>query len=213
MSSCTSTWFDPRWDPRLRRLIQEAVQRTDLRITSAFERAGCTTLEAAKRLTASSSCLEGFTEEQRQIFIDAVGLADLRGNDTDIHIALIIGVCAFFLLRSPIPLSADGPRPYQLQGADYAYFVHELPPRVARSLYVILKDERLLELDPQETLMASLQKQRQVRLANAKLMTHQSPYLAGIPLPVVVRFLELVAVSEVPYDKSLKHYTQHSTTS
>jgi hypothetical protein len=92
MSFCTSTWFDPRWDPRLRRLIQEAVQRTDLRITSAFERAGCTTLEAAKRLTASSSCLEGFTEEQRQIFIDAVGLADLRGNDTDIHIALIISV-------------------------------------------------------------------------------------------------------------------------
>jgi hypothetical protein len=75
---------------------------------------------------------------------------------------------------------------------------------VARSLYVLLKDERLLELDPQETLMASLQEHYQMRLANAKLMTHQSPCFAGVALPVVVRFLELVSASEVPYGKIMR---------
>ena len=68
---------------------------------------------------------------------------------------------------------------------------------------MILKDEQLLELDPNETLKAALQKHWHLRLANAKLMTTDTPCLASIALPVRLRFLELVAASEVPYGKPI----------
>jgi hypothetical protein len=51
--------WDPQWDPRLRSLIHDAFQRqADFSVTIAFERADCTTLEAAKRLSSSSACLD-----------------------------------------------------------------------------------------------------------------------------------------------------------
>eukprot|EP00953_Heterococcus_sp_UTEX-ZZ885_P027197 14620-Heterococcus_DN1.PRE.5 len=83
----------------------------------------------------------------------------------------------------------------------------EHPPFIARSLFVILKDEKLLKLNPNELLMATLQKHKQLRLANAKLMTPETPCLASIALPIRARFLELVAAAEVPYGKQPSTYT------
>jgi hypothetical protein len=102
------------------------------------------------------------------------------------------------------PITTAAPRPLQVFDLnDRMASFREHPPFFARSLFVILKDEKLLELDPNETLMAALQKHKQLRLANAKLMTPETPCLASIALPIRTRFLELVAASDVPYGKRL----------
>jgi hypothetical protein len=91
---------------------------------------------------------------------------------------------------------------------DVAATFRENPPRFARSLFVILKDKELLELDPKETLMHALQTHEQLRLANAKLITAETPYLATVAPAAVKRFLELVSATSVPCGK--RDYEQQS---
>jgi hypothetical protein len=113
----------------------------------------------------------------------------------------VASLCFAVSPRFPTSCCTGALRPYRVID-DYDASCREDPSQLARSLYVILKDERLLELDPQETLMACLQKHRQFRLANAKLMTHRTPGLAGLSVPLLARFFELVSMCEVPYGKS-----------
>jgi hypothetical protein len=84
--------------------------------------------------------------------------------------------------------------------------LREHPPLFARSLYVILQDQKLLELDPDGTLLAILERHWHLRLANVKQMTTETTCLASIALPIRARFLELVAVCAVPYGKHTSTY-------
>jgi hypothetical protein len=89
-SSCSTTYWDPHWDPRLRRLILETLQpyyedfalkrSRAFAMTAAFEQDACTTLKDAKRLlTHDSACLRSFTAEQRECFLSKLAAADVEG--------------------------------------------------------------------------------------------------------------------------------------
>jgi hypothetical protein len=88
LSSCSTTFWDPHWDPRLRRLIHDTFQphyedfalRRSIActMTAAFEQDACTTLEDAKRLiTQEAACLRSFTAAQREIFLGKLAAADV----------------------------------------------------------------------------------------------------------------------------------------
>jgi hypothetical protein len=103
--------------------------------------------------------------------------------------------------------STAAPRPFKAFDCnEFMASLREHPPWIARSLFVILQDDKLLELDPKGTLTAALHKSWQVRLANAKVMTPETPCLLSVDLPARLRFLELVAASEVPYGKPFSIY-------
>eukprot|EP00953_Heterococcus_sp_UTEX-ZZ885_P036189 18659-Heterococcus_DN1.PRE.2 len=79
-TSCFATIWDPHWDPRLRMLIHDVLQRpADFAVTAAFEKARCTSLEAAKCLSISSPCLAGFKDHQRTELLKAIDAADCNG--------------------------------------------------------------------------------------------------------------------------------------
>jgi hypothetical protein len=88
-----------------------------------------------------------------------------------------------------------------LNNNDFMTGLREHPPWIARSLFVILQDDKLLELDPDGTLLAVLERHWHLRLANVKPMTTETPCLANIALPIRTRFLKLVAACAVPYAK------------
>jgi hypothetical protein len=78
-----------------------------------------------------------------------------------------------------------------------SYF-REQPPLISRSLCIILQDQDLRDADPQRVLPSQLYKHKQSRLSNAKLLTHESECLQGVPSQAVDRFLELVALYDIP---------------
>jgi hypothetical protein len=79
-SSCWTTIWDPHWDPRRRMLIHALLHRqADFAISAAFERARCTTLDAAKCLTIHSPCLQVFQERERMQLLEAIDAADCEG--------------------------------------------------------------------------------------------------------------------------------------
>jgi hypothetical protein len=81
MSSAHNTFYDPHFDPRLRRLVQEVlvIGSADAALADAFAQARCTTLEAAKSLTDTSPCLKRFPVEQRSAFLQQIAAADIIG--------------------------------------------------------------------------------------------------------------------------------------
>jgi hypothetical protein len=81
MTSCFVTIWDAHWNPRLRMLIHDVLQRpAEFAVTAAFENASCTSLEAAKCLTISSPCLAVFTDHQRMQLLEAIDAADCNGD-------------------------------------------------------------------------------------------------------------------------------------
>ena len=95
-------------------------------------------------------------------------------------------------------LLTDQLQPYGLK-QDCLALQKESPPRIARSLYVLLQDPILLGLDPSAPLTSLLEGHRQFRLADAKLLTVSTPFLSDVARPVLDRFLQLVATAPIPY--------------
>jgi hypothetical protein len=91
-----TTVFDPHWDPRLRQLIHRYLlgSQADSVITTLFEEAKCTTLEAAKALlTEERPFLESFPDARRTAFLQQLEAADVTGT---VVACLLIIPQAFF---------------------------------------------------------------------------------------------------------------------
>ena len=95
----------------------------------------------------------------------------------------------------------DWVQPYELS-TDRTPLHRELPPFFSRSLYIILTDPSLQAVGSPASLALLLRQKRMFRLLDVKHLTHQTPWLAGVDLPVVARFLELVYASEIPYGET-----------
>eukprot|EP00953_Heterococcus_sp_UTEX-ZZ885_P006895 4213-Heterococcus_DN1.PRE.2 len=139
MSSCSTTFWDPHWDPRLRRLIPDTFQPhyedfahrrlVAFTMTAAFEQDACTTLEDAKRLiTRESACLRSFNVEQREIFLGKLAAADVKG------------------VIQPFAPFTDG--------------IRDMPPPESRMIYLIMHDAQVLQADPLRELAGSILKHR-----------------------------------------------------
>eukprot|EP00953_Heterococcus_sp_UTEX-ZZ885_P011683 6760-Heterococcus_DN1.PRE.3 len=85
-SSCSATIYDPQWDQHLRILVfvaatvannGELLRKATLPLFYALERAECTTIAAAKELTADAGCLEEVDPKLRSIFQRLVSEAEL----------------------------------------------------------------------------------------------------------------------------------------
>jgi hypothetical protein len=72
---------------------------------------------------------------------------------------------------------------------------------ISRSLYIILEDQRLKDTDPLEALPDQLFRHAQSRMSNATLLTRESACLLGVPSHTVDRFLELMAMYDIPEGK------------
>eukprot|EP00953_Heterococcus_sp_UTEX-ZZ885_P011190 6480-Heterococcus_DN1.PRE.1 len=146
MSSARNTFYDPQFDPRLRRLVQEVlvIGRPNSDTADAFSEAGCTTLETVKTLTDASPCLQRFPAKQRSAFLQQVAAADITGT----------GQITKFTLAKRIVWTSETPIP---------------------------------------SVFCRLYKHKQSRLSNAKVLTHESECLQGVPSQAVDRFLELAA--------------------
>jgi hypothetical protein len=89
----TSTIYDPHWDQHLRALVYTATtewlakpnRNKFLMLFSALERAGCTTIAAAKQLRPDSDCLQGVPDELRVIFLKLLAEADRNAGTTHIE--------------------------------------------------------------------------------------------------------------------------------
>jgi hypothetical protein len=145
-TSCKATIWDPHWDPRLRRLIHDFLleAKADVQTCAVFEAAECTTLEAAKELTAESSCLKGFPATQRAKF-----LQELEAKDVN-----------------------SGLRPF-LPNQSIEH-LREWPPDISRALYVLVNDSTILLADPLGLLNKQLHEHYHNRLSDAKLLTKDS---------------------------------------
>jgi hypothetical protein len=84
-SSCLSTIYDPHWDQHLRILVfvtvtkannGEFLRKATLPLFNALERADCTTIAAAKALSADADCLEDVNSKTRSIFVRLVSEAE-----------------------------------------------------------------------------------------------------------------------------------------
>jgi hypothetical protein len=184
----------------------------------AFAEAGCTTLETAKTLTDASPCLQRFPAKQRSAFLQQVAAADITGTwylanhkiytrQAHCLVALLFTklvmlyhliFCAQANACAQIYLcTLTGPvQPFK--NINSMSHFRELPPLISRSLYIILQDQDLRDADPQRVLPPQLYKHKQSRLSNAKLLTHESECLQGVPSQAVDRFLELVALYDIP---------------
>jgi hypothetical protein len=90
-SSCSTTIFDPHWDQHLRILVCVSVAKANgafvrkaaLPLFSALERADCTTIAAAKKLSAGAGCLQQVDAKLRSAFLLLVSEAEHTGTLAD----------------------------------------------------------------------------------------------------------------------------------
>jgi hypothetical protein len=93
-SSCSSTIFDSHWDQHLRILVFIAVAKANggvfvrkatLPLFNTLDRADCTTITAAKKLSADAECLQEVDAKLRSIFVRLVSEAEHTGALRMIH--------------------------------------------------------------------------------------------------------------------------------
>jgi hypothetical protein len=87
LSKCSATIYDPHWDQHLRILVFVAVakahgafvRKATLPLFNALEKDDCTTIPAAKALSADAGCLEVVDAKLRSIFVRLVSEAEPTG--------------------------------------------------------------------------------------------------------------------------------------
>jgi hypothetical protein len=142
-----------------------------------FEAAACTTIEAAKELTAESPCLKDFPATQRAKFLQELEATDMYSG-----------------LRPFLPK----------QSIEH---LREWPPDVSRALYMLVNDSTILHADPLGLLNKQLHEYYHNRLCDAKLLTRDSTCFKRVPTAAVDRFLELVAHHEIPSGQCCMAYS------
>eukprot|EP00953_Heterococcus_sp_UTEX-ZZ885_P005206 3280-Heterococcus_DN1.PRE.4 len=199
-STCSATIYDPQWDQHLRILVfvaatvannGELLRKATLPLFHALERAECTTIAAAKELTADAGCLEEVDPKLRSIFLRLVSEAELTA--TVGCLQTLCQRCAFLVFTAVID-------PWEP-----ALCVVDCVAPMDRPLYLLLHDDQVQAADPEDKLYYSIAGRCVCRtIAEAKALSAQGRALLtkgavfeGVPEAALDRFLQLVTAADL----------------